>query len=60
MLNSTILLTTPVESNPEGGSLQRPTYVNKDEQDYNKISYKSGELKEKILLLIEHLRKIYP
>lgn len=60
MLNSTILLTTPVESNPEGGSLQRPTYITKDEQDYNKISYKSGEWREKILLLIEHLRKIYP
>jgi hypothetical protein len=37
ILNSTILVTTPVPSNPEGGSLQRPTYVQKDEQSYDKI-----------------------
>lgn len=37
ILNSTILVTTEVPSNPEGGSLQRPTYVQKEEQSYDKI-----------------------
>lgn len=58
MLNSTILLTTPVSQNAEGGSLQRPTYVQSDEQNYNKISYKAGELKDKISALIKHLKSI--
>lgn len=37
ILNSTILVTTEIPSNPEGGSLQRPTYVQKEEQSYDKI-----------------------
>lgn len=54
-LNATILLTTPVSSNPEGGSLQRPTYVQKETQEYNKISYESGQLKIKLESFIEYL-----
>jgi hypothetical protein len=44
ILNSTILVTTEVPSNPEGGSLQRPTYVQKDEQSYDKIVLTSESL----------------
>lgn len=44
ILNSTILVTTEVASNPEGGSLQRPTYVQKDEQSYDKIVLTSESL----------------
>lgn len=44
VLNSTILVTTEVPSNPEGGSLQRPTYVQKDEQSYDKIVLNSDTL----------------
>jgi hypothetical protein len=39
ILNSTLLLTTPVADNPEGGSLQRPSYVEHSEQHYDKISF---------------------
>lgn len=45
ILNSTILFTTPVKDNPEGGSLQRPTYVQHDEQAYDKIAFKEESLK---------------
>lgn len=55
-LNATILLTTPVQENPEGGSLQRPTYVQKQEQSYNKISYQTGELKDKLEQFVEYLK----
>lgn len=44
VLNSTMLVTTPVPSNPEGGSLQRPTYVQHEEQNYNKIPLTSESL----------------
>lgn len=44
ILNSTILVTTEVPSNPEGGSLQRPTYVQKNEQSYDKIVLTSESL----------------
>lgn len=56
VLNSTLLITTPVSSNPEGGSLQRPTYVQKSEQAYDKISlsYDDFRLKlEKYLYFLE-------
>lgn len=39
ILNSTLLLTTPVINNPDGGSLQRPSYVEHSEQHYDKISF---------------------
>jgi hypothetical protein len=39
ILNSTLLLTTPVADNPDGGSLQRPSYVEHSEQHYDKISF---------------------
>lgn len=58
VLNSTILLTTPVKDNPEGGSLQRPSYVQKNEQDYNKISYQKNQLKEKLVAYLEYLESI--
>lgn len=48
ILNSTILVTTPVKSNPEGGSLQRPTYVQHDEQAYDKISLTFQQFKAKL------------
>lgn len=55
-LNATILLTTPANDNPKGGSLQRPTYVQKQEQNYNKISYQTGELREKLEKFITYLK----
>lgn len=45
ILNSTVLLTTPVSNNPDGGSLQRPTYVQKEEQSYTKIPFSEESLK---------------
>lgn len=45
ILNSTILMTTPVSHNPEGGSLQRPTYVQKNEQSYEKIAFDESTLR---------------
>lgn len=55
MFNSTLLLTTPVASNAEGGSLQRPTYVKNNEQNYSKISYKKGELANKLISYLKLL-----
>lgn len=57
VLNSTILVTTPVPSNPKGGSLQRPTYVQSGEQNYDKISldYQTFRLKlEKYLSFLKN------
>lgn len=48
VLNSTILITTPVEDNPQGGSLQRPTYVTGSEKSYSKINLSKDELKRKL------------
>lgn len=45
ILNSTILITTPVAHNQEGGSLQRPTYIQNNEQSYNKIIFTQESLK---------------
>lgn len=57
ILNSTILITTPVPSNPEGGSLQRPTYVQKEEQAYDKVALTSESLKKVLVDYIKHLEK---
>lgn len=53
--NSTLLLTTPVANNAEGGSLQRPTYVKNNEQNYSKLSYKKGELANKLISYLKFL-----
>ena len=55
--NSTLLITTPIPSNPQGGSLQRPTYVEGSEQSYNKIPISKEELKNKLVNLINVLEK---
>lgn len=55
ILNSTILVTTPVKNNPEGGSLQRPTYVQHEEQNYDKISYSLESFIELIKNYIDYL-----
>lgn len=55
ILNSTILITTPVHNNPEGGSLQRPTYVQKEEQAYDKISLDYTTFETKIRNYINFL-----
>lgn len=47
-LNATILVTTPVPENPKGGSLQRPTYVQENEQNYDKKPISIDELKQKL------------
>lgn len=54
-LNATILITTNVANNPEGGSFQRPTYEQSGEQNYQKISIQASELKH---LLTEFLTQI--
>lgn len=56
ILNSTILLTTPVKDNPEGGSLQRPTYVQKGEQAYDKIAFSEDTLKETLTQYLAYLK----
>lgn len=53
ILNATILLTTPVLSNPQGGSLQRPSYVEQDDIDYQKMPISKNELKEKLINLLK-------
>jgi hypothetical protein len=55
ILNSTILVTTEVPSNPEGGSLQRPTYVQKDEQSYDKIVLTSESLSKILTDYLDYL-----
>jgi hypothetical protein len=57
ILNSTILITTPVESNPQGGSLQRPTYLQEDEKDYDKINLSFDDFKLKLINYIDFLLK---
>ncbi len=54
-LNSTLLVTTPIASNPQGGSLQRPTYLAESEKGYSKIAIMKEELKSKLINLREYL-----
>ena len=49
ILNSTILLTTPVKINPQGGSLQRITYQESSEKEYKKLKLTKETLKTKLL-----------
>jgi hypothetical protein len=55
IFNSTILITTPVKDNPQGGSLQRPTYINESEKDYDKKSIPTDQLKLKLEEYIDFL-----
>ena len=55
ILNSTILITTPVKNNPQGGSLQRPTYINENEKDYDKKSITVEQMKIKLESYINFL-----
>jgi len=48
ILNSTVLLTTPILSNPQGGSLQRITYQKESEKDYKKLKLTKETLRKKI------------
>lgn len=48
ILNSTILLTTPVKDNPQGGSLQRMTYQKESEKEYAKIKLTKETLRVKL------------
>lgn len=57
ILNSTLLLTTPIEENQEGGSLQRPSYLQSNSKNYEKIAYKKGELKDKLNNLLNFLKQ---
>lgn len=54
-LNATLLITTNVPENQEGGSFQRPTYIQNNEIDYEKKSINSLELKK---ILINTVSKI--
>lgn len=55
VLNSTILITTHVPNNPEGGSLQRPTYVQHSEQHYDKISLTHEAFRSKLIKYLNYL-----
>lgn len=57
ILNSTILITTPVKDNPEGGSLQRPTYVQHTEQLYDKIEFQEESLKLSLRNYLNYLKQ---
>lgn len=54
-LNSTLLITTPIPSNPQGGSLQRPSYLEENEKGYEKLPITEKDLKNKILYLINEM-----
>ncbi len=56
ILNSTVLVTTPVANNPEGGSLQRPTYVQSNEKAYDKISFTQESFKETLENYLDYLK----
>lgn len=56
-LNATLLVTTPILSNPQGGSLQRPTYMEESEKNYEKMAINKEELRSKILNLIKILEE---
>jgi len=55
--NSTILITTPVKSNDQGGSLQRPTYIIGKEKAYDKKSILENELRLKLEKYVELISK---
>ncbi len=55
ILNSTILLTTPIQSNPQGGSLQRITYQRSSEKGYKKLKLTKVTLREK---LVDYLNQV--
>jgi hypothetical protein len=55
--NSTILITTPTPLNPQGGSFQRPTYIESEEINYDKIKINLNDFKLKIFNLIEILEE---
>lgn len=57
LLNATILVTTPVPENPEGGSLQRPSYIQKNEQNYDKKPISVADFKTKLQHIIEILKQ---
>ena len=48
VINSTMLITTPTPLNPQGGSFQRPTYIEDSEINYNKIKIDVDAFRMKI------------
>lgn len=57
ILNSTILLTTPVVNNPQGGSLQRITYQESLEKEYKKLKLTKEVLRVKLLSYLEKVEE---
>ncbi len=55
VLNSTMLITTRILENPQGGSLQRPSYLEENEKGYEKIPLSVELLKEKLINYINFL-----
>lgn len=55
ILNATLLITTPIDENPQGGSLQRPSYLNTNEKEYDKMPLNSITLKNKLINLLAYL-----
>jgi hypothetical protein len=57
IINSTILITTPTPLNPQGGSFQRPTYIESDEINYDKLKIDLSKFKANLNNLINILEK---
>ena len=55
VLNSTMLITTRILENPQGGSLQRPSYLEENEKGYEKLPLSVELLKEKLINYINFL-----
>lgn len=57
LINATMLVTTPNELNPQGGSFQRPTYIETEEINYDKVKINLEVFKIKLINLIGILEK---
>lgn len=55
VLNSTMLITTRILENPQGGSLQRPSYLEENEKGYEKLPLSVDLLKEKLINYVNFL-----
>lgn len=55
VMNSTMLITTRILENPQGGSLQRPSYLEENEKGYEKIPLSFSLLKNKLINYINFL-----
>lgn len=55
VLNSCVLITTPVKSNTKAGVLKRPTCVQNNEDYYEQIAFNEVSLKETLITYLNYL-----